>query len=134
MLRVIPGVGVPQAVAYAMKAQGATNAIVGNLQTIFFAGIGVGSLVAAFRVRAGTERAGALVWLPLGMVAALGVCPLLPGRFWLVPVGISGLLLGGVTPILVGYGQSAACPMASGWPARSRWGSRGESAAWLSRA
>ena len=104
VLRVIPGIGVPQAVAYSLKAQGATNAVVGTLQTVFFAGIGLGSLASAFHVRHGSERQ-VLTWLPLGMVLALALCPFLPARFWIVPVGLSGLLLGGVTPILVGYGQ-----------------------------
>ena len=104
VLRVLPGLGVPLAVAYAMKAGGATNSAIGGVQAAFFAGIGAGSLLCAVALKRRHERL-ALWAVPLAMAALLVVTPWVGLGGLAACVSMSGLLLGAVSPVLIGYGQ-----------------------------
>ena len=103
-LRVLPMLGVPLAVAFAIKLAGGTNAQIGQVQSAFLVGIGVGSLACAWLVRPDNERL-AMWLLPLIAAPLLAACPGLHGGWLLAAVAASGTILGGAMPVLIGYGQ-----------------------------
>ena len=103
-LRVLPAMGVPLALAFAMKSRGETNGQIGAAQTIFLAGIGAGSLGCALFVRRSNERA-ALWLLPMLVAAILWGFPWAGPRWSWPLLGVAGLLLGATMPVLVSYGQ-----------------------------
>jgi FSR family fosmidomycin resistance protein-like MFS transporter len=103
-LRVLPMLGVPLALAFAIKLDGGSNAHIGLVQSAFLVGIGVGSLACAWLVRPTNERR-AMWLLPLFAVPVLAACPVLHDGWLLVAVSVSGLILGGAMPVLIGYGQ-----------------------------
>lgn len=103
-LRVVPGLGVPLAVAYAIKAQGGTNSDIGSVQSMFFVGVGLGSLLCAIALGPRHERL--VLWaLPLVLASVLAACPFATRRELPLAVGACGWLLGMVSPVLIGYGQ-----------------------------
>ena len=105
MLRVLPALGVPLALAFALKGRGGTNEQIGLAQSIFLAGIGAGSLACALFVRRAGERT--VLWsLPLPVAPLLWAIPPAAGFGpLLVIVAVAGVLLGATMPILVSYGQ-----------------------------
>jgi FSR family fosmidomycin resistance protein-like MFS transporter len=104
VLRVLPGIGVPLALAYLLKARGGTNAEIGLAQAVFLGGVGAGSLGCALWVRHASERR-VLSLLPLLGVPFLLVCPAAGYAALTACVAAVGLVLGAVMPILIGYGQ-----------------------------
>jgi FSR family fosmidomycin resistance protein-like MFS transporter len=103
-LRVLPMLGVPLALAFAIKLAGGGNDRIGLVQSIFLVGIGVGSLASAWVVRPANERT-AMWLLPLAAVAPIAASAALTGWPGLAAVAVSGLILGGAMPVLIGYGQ-----------------------------
>ncbi len=104
MLRVLPGIGVPLALAYLLKARGGTNEQIGVAQAVFLGGVGAGSLACALFVRRSAERD--VLWLlPLVSVPFLLACPAVGFPVLTVCVAVVGVALGSVMPILIGYGQ-----------------------------
>ncbi len=61
ILRVLPALGLPLALAYLLKQRGASNETIGWVQSAFLAAIGAGSLACALGVRRARERT--LLWL-----------------------------------------------------------------------
>ncbi|MDR3633772.1 MAG: MFS transporter [Isosphaeraceae bacterium] len=104
VLRILPSLGVPLALAYLLKGRGASNETVGMLQAIFLGGVGAGSLGCALFVRPALERR--VLWtLPLLVTPLLLAMPALPSGVLVLVVGVAGVLLGMTLPILVSYGQ-----------------------------
>jgi FSR family fosmidomycin resistance protein-like MFS transporter len=104
VLRVLSLLGIPLALAFVLKARGATNEHIGLAQGVFLAGSGGGSLGCALFVRRTSERR--VLWLvPLPLVPVLCALPAAGFGLMLVGVALAGLLLGATMPILVSYGQ-----------------------------
>ncbi len=103
-LRVLPMLGVPIALAFAIKLRGGSNAHIGLVQSAFLVGIGIGSLACAWLVRPTNERV-AMWSLPLFAVPVLAACAFFHDGWLLAAVAVSGLILGGAMPVLIGYGQ-----------------------------
>jgi FSR family fosmidomycin resistance protein-like MFS transporter len=104
VLRVLPALGVPLALAYMLSARGATNEQIGLAQSVFLAGVGVGSLSCALFVRRASERR--VLWtLPLPLAPILWGLPGAGSGLLLAGVGVAGVLLGATMPILVSFGQ-----------------------------
>jgi FSR family fosmidomycin resistance protein-like MFS transporter len=104
LLRVLPALGVPLAIAYLLKGRGASNETIGVVQSVFLGAIGAGSLTCAVFVRRAAERR--VLWLlPLAVGPLLWICPALDSTALTASAGIAGLLLGATMPILVSYGQ-----------------------------
>ena len=104
VLRVMPALGVPLALAYLLKQRGESNAAIGLAQSIFLGAVGVGSLGCALFVRRARERS--VHWLlPVLSVPPLLLCPLAGFTGMAVCSAVVGVLLGAVMPILIGYGQ-----------------------------
>jgi FSR family fosmidomycin resistance protein-like MFS transporter len=104
ILRILPSLGVPLALAYVLKARGASNETIGTLQAVFLGAIGAGSLGCAVFVRPALERR--VLWaLPVAVAPLLLAMPALSPAVLPAAVGASGLLLGTTLPILVSYGQ-----------------------------
>jgi FSR family fosmidomycin resistance protein-like MFS transporter len=104
VLRVVAILGVPIALAFALKARGEAYDRIGLAQGVFLAGNGAGSLACAmFARRAGERR---VLWaLPLPLVPLLWFLPAAGFAALLAGVGVAGMLLGATMPILVSYGQ-----------------------------
>ena len=103
-LRVLPALGVPLALAYLLKANDASNAIVGAVQSAFMAGIGVGGMVCAVWVNHQRERC--VLWLfPLLAAAPLAGLMFVDGWTQVSIVALCGLLLGITMPVFISYGQ-----------------------------
>jgi FSR family fosmidomycin resistance protein-like MFS transporter len=104
VFRVLPLLGVPLALAFALKGRGDTNEQIGLAQAVFLTGSGGGSLGCALFVRRASERR--LLWMTrLPLVLLLAVLPWLGFGLLLAGVGVAGVLLGATMPILVSYGQ-----------------------------
>lgn len=104
MLRVLPAMGVPLALAFMLKGRGDSNEQIGLAQSIFLAGIGGGNLGCALFVRRASERR--ILWsLPLPLALLLAIVPSTRFGFLLINLGVAGLFLGATMPILVSYGQ-----------------------------
>jgi FSR family fosmidomycin resistance protein-like MFS transporter len=104
VFRVLPLLGVPLALAFALKGRGDTNEQIGLAQAVFLTGSGGGSLGCALFVRRASERR--VLWMtPLPLVLLLAVLPWLGFGLLLAGVGVAGVLLGATMPILVSYGQ-----------------------------
>ena len=103
-LRVLPAMGVPLALAFALKAKGETNTQVGIAQAVFMLGIGLGNLACAAFVHRERERR--VLWMfPLLVAPCLLLCPVAGPWPLLIVLGVGGLLLGATMPILIGHGQ-----------------------------
>jgi FSR family fosmidomycin resistance protein-like MFS transporter len=103
-LRVVAALGVPLAVAYLLAERGATNSVIGMVQSMFMAGIGAGGIACAVLVRRHHERL--VLWaLPLAAAPLLASLPYLGGTVLAAGVGGCGLLLGVALPVLISYGQ-----------------------------
>jgi FSR family fosmidomycin resistance protein-like MFS transporter len=103
-LRVVPALGVPWAMAFLLKQQGASESRIGLTQSIFLLSGGVGTLLCPLFARAGRDL-GTLVGTTL---LAAGFLALLPqGQTWPMYVGLigAGFLLQGTIPILISYSQ-----------------------------
>jgi FSR family fosmidomycin resistance protein-like MFS transporter len=104
VLRVMPGVGVPLAMAYLLKSRGSSNTEIGVSQAVFLGAVGLGSLACALFIRRRFERA--TLWvLPLLASPFLAACSSQGFVGLTLCVAVVGLLMGAVGPILVGYGQ-----------------------------
>ena len=104
VLRVTPVLGVPLALAFAIKETGGANDDVGSAQSLFMAAIGAGSIAcAAFANRSNERRA--FCSLPLAAAASLAVCPSAPSMLLFACVALSGFALGATLPLLVSCGQ-----------------------------
>ena len=104
VLRVMPALGVPLALAYLLKDRGDSNAAIGAAQAVFLGGIGVGSLGCALFMRRARERT--VLWLLPVLSAPLFVlCPTFGYAGMAACSALTGALLGAVAPILIGYGQ-----------------------------
>lgn len=102
--RILPALGVPLALAYALKATAAPNAVIGAVQSAFMAGIGVGAIGCAAFVRRAWERR--VLWImPLCGTPALAVLSFVEGWTLVGLVFASGLLLGVTMPVYISYGQ-----------------------------
>ncbi len=104
VLRVVPAMGIPQALAFEIKARGGLNDEIGLVQMMFFVGIGLGGLGCATLVHRANERL-ALWLLPLLATPGLFACGATDGAARLVSALVGGLFLGGSLPVLVSYGQ-----------------------------
>jgi FSR family fosmidomycin resistance protein-like MFS transporter len=104
MLRVMPAMGVPLALAYSLSTRGATNEQIGLIQAVFMGGIGGGGFACALLIGRGTERL-ALWALPLAVVPPLLLCPIAGPWMLTICVGLAGFLLGATMPVLISYGQ-----------------------------
>lgn len=103
-LRVIPAVGILQALAFTLKARGETNATIGLAQATFQLANAAGAFGCALLARRISERQ--MLWilpaLAAGPIAALGVVPY---SGILALLTLAGLALGGAGPALISYGQ-----------------------------
>lgn len=104
MLRVMPAMGVPLALAYALSTRRATNEEIGLIQAVFMGGIGCGGFACAMLIGRRTERL-ALWALPLAVVPPLVLCPIAGPWMLALCVGVAGFILGSTMPVLVSYGQ-----------------------------
>jgi FSR family fosmidomycin resistance protein-like MFS transporter len=104
VLRVTPVLGVPLALAFALKETGGANDDVGFAQSLFMAAIGAGSVACAALANRSNQRR-AFCLLPLAATAALAVCPSAPSTLVLACVALSGMALGATLPLLVACGQ-----------------------------
>lgn len=104
VLRVTPGLGVPLALAFAIKDAGGTNAEVGFAQSLFLAAIGAGSMACALFVRRHNERT-AFWALPLLAALLLAACPLAAAALSSLCAAAAGFALGVTFPLLVSCGQ-----------------------------
>lgn len=104
VLRVLPALGVPLALAYVLKVRGGSNAGIGLAQSVFLGGIGAGSLAGALFLRRARERT--VLWLlPVLALPPLVACPAAGYAGMVACAAVVGALLGAVMPILIGYGQ-----------------------------
>jgi FSR family fosmidomycin resistance protein-like MFS transporter len=104
VLRVVPALGIPLALAFILKSRGETNEVVGIVQAAFLIGIGAGSLGCALLIRRSQERR--MLWLlPLWATPMLGLLGFLSGFPLLVAAAVGGTILGSTMPILVSLGQ-----------------------------
>ncbi len=104
ILRVLPALGVPMALAYVLKGRGASNEQIGVVQSVFLGSVGLGSLACAVFAQRANERK--VLWtFPLLATPMLIACPATGGSVLVVLVGSAGCLLGATLPILVSYGQ-----------------------------
>jgi FSR family fosmidomycin resistance protein-like MFS transporter len=104
VLRILAVLGVPLALAFALKGRGNTDEQIGLAQGIFLAAIGGGSLGCALFIRRAGERR--VLWmLPLAVAPLLWLTPKAGFGPLLVVVGGAGVLLGATLPILISYGQ-----------------------------
>ena len=104
MLRVLPAMGVPLALAYTLKARGDSNELIGVIQAVFLGAIGAGNLGCGLFIGRGIERR--VLWLlPLAVSPVLWALPMAGPLALPACVGVAGLLLGSTMPILVSYGQ-----------------------------
>jgi len=103
-LRILPALGVPLALAYILKADNASNELIGVMQSAFMAGIGVGAMACAAFVRRKWERT--VLW-----VSPICSAPLLVGLAYVdgwtlaTLVATCGLLVGVTMPLYISYGQ-----------------------------
>jgi FSR family fosmidomycin resistance protein-like MFS transporter len=104
VLRVTPGLGVPLALAFAIKDAGGSNADVGFAQSLFLAAIGSGSMACALFVRRHNERT-AFWALPLLAALLLAACPIASPRVSSICAAAAGFALGVTFPLLVSCGQ-----------------------------
>lgn len=104
VLRVTPGLGVPLALAFAIKDAGGTNADVGFAQSLFLGAVGAGSVACALFVRSHNERA-AFWALPLPAALLLAACPAAPAMLSNICAAAAGFALGVTFPLLVSCGQ-----------------------------
>jgi FSR family fosmidomycin resistance protein-like MFS transporter len=104
VFRVIPSMGVPVALAFLLKARGASNDAISLPQSLFLGGIGAGSLFCATLIR--QDREHVLMWsVPLAVIPFLLGTPVLGTIGLWACVAASGFLLGMTQPLLVSYGQ-----------------------------
>lgn len=103
-LRVVPAVGILQALAFMLKARGESNASIGLAQSIFQIASAGGAFGCALFVRQTSERL-ALWLLPLLAIPAIMSCGSVSYPLLLVLLAIAGLLLGGAGPVLISYAQ-----------------------------
>jgi FSR family fosmidomycin resistance protein-like MFS transporter len=104
VLRTLPAVGVPLALAFLIKQRGGSNEQIGAAQSVFLGGIGAGSLACALFVRRARERT--VLWvLPVLSAPPLLACPATGFAGMVAGAAAVGALLGAVMPILIGYGQ-----------------------------
>jgi len=103
-LRVVPAMGVPFALAFLLKREGAGDDEIGLLQRVFLWSGGVGTLLCPLLARRGREL-GTLVGTTL--VAAAFLALLTRTDAWSIFVGLAGagFLLQGTIPILIAYSQ-----------------------------
>ncbi len=105
MLRAVTSVGLPQALAYILKAAGESTATIGQMQSWYWAGIGLGGLACSTLVRRSWERN--VLWImplvatPPLLLAAHGASPA-----WLpILMLCAGASLGSSFPVQISYGQ-----------------------------
>lgn len=105
MLRAVTSVGLPQALAYILKGAGESTATIGQVQSWYWAGIGLGGLGCSTLVRRSWERS--VLWImplvatPALLLAAHGASPA-----WLPILMLSaGASLGSSFPVQISYGQ-----------------------------
>ena len=107
VLRILPALGVPLALAYVLKSTDSSNAVIGAVQSSFMAGIGFGAMVCAAFVRPKWEHT--ILWvLPLCAAPLLAILAFVDwGGGWTTVslVGTCGLLLGVTMPVYISYGQ-----------------------------
>jgi FSR family fosmidomycin resistance protein-like MFS transporter len=104
MLRVMAVLGVPLALAFALKGRGDSDEQIGLAQGIFLGGNGAGSLGCALFVRRASERR--VLWmLPMPVALLLWLAPSAGFGPLLGVLGLAGVLLGATMPILISYGQ-----------------------------
>jgi FSR family fosmidomycin resistance protein-like MFS transporter len=103
-LRVVPALGVPLVLAFLLKQEGASEAKIGLVQSVFLVSGGVGTLICPLFARAGREL-GTLIGTTL--LAAGFLALMRPDNPWLLYVALvgSGFLLQGTIPILISYSQ-----------------------------
>jgi FSR family fosmidomycin resistance protein-like MFS transporter len=104
VLRVLAVLGVPLALAFALKGRGNSDEQIGLAQGVFLGAIGGGSLGCALFIRRARERR--VLWmLPMAVAPLLWLAPRAGFGPLLVIVGGAGVLLGATLPILISYGQ-----------------------------
>ncbi|REJ94856.1 MAG: MFS transporter [Planctomycetota bacterium] len=99
-LRITPAVGAPLVLAYWLS----DREQIGNLQSVFMAGIGSGSILCAIGIGPRLERP--VLWLfPLLAVPCLLAIPRTDGGWLMAAVGVAGVVLGVAMPVFISYGQ-----------------------------
>ena len=103
-LRIVPILGVPLAISYILKAAGETNASIGDFQSAFMFGLGVGGMFCALFVGPKIERF--ILWFP-PLLAAIPVFAVgsVTGFNQLLIIGVAGALLGCTLPVFISYAQ-----------------------------
>ena len=103
-LRIVPILGVPLAIAYILKAAGESNASIGDFQSAFMFGLGIGGMFCALFVGPKIEQT--ILWFP-PLLATIPVCAAgsLDGVTQLVVIGSAGALLGCTLPVFISYAQ-----------------------------
>ena len=103
-LRIVPILGVPLAISYLLKAAGESNASIGDFQSAFMFGLGIGGMFCALFVGPKIERT--ILWFP-PLLASIPVFAAgsVTGSTQLLIIGIAGALLGCTLPVFISYAQ-----------------------------
>lgn len=104
ILRIMPSLGVPQALAWIMDARGDSSDQIGLAQSIMMAGIGAGGLACAAAMNRAREWRALTLW-PLAAAPLVLACAFLTGPPLLLCIGTCGLALGVTMPVIISYGQ-----------------------------
>lgn len=103
-LRVVPAIGIPLALAFVLSKQGASQAEIGGIQSIYLFSGSIGALLSSWLIRPGREVR-ALFWATLPAAGFLLL--VISEQHWAYYPGLvgSGFLLQGTIPPLIGYSQ-----------------------------
>ena len=104
VLRILPALGVPLALAYQWGGEDRDPASIGLVQSAFMAGIGIGGMICAGLVRPQYERR--LIWV-MPLLAAPFLMLLTIASMWWTHfcVAMAGIMLGVTMPVFISFGQ-----------------------------
>lgn len=104
VLRILPALGVPLALAYQWGGENQDPVSIGFVQSVFMAGIGTGGMFCAGLVRPRHERR--LIWvMPLLATPFLALLTVTTGWWTHVCVAVAGMMLGVTMPVFISFGQ-----------------------------
>lgn len=104
LLRVSPAMGVPLALAYGLHDIGITAEVIGETQSFFLIGMGLGTFACALLVKQKFEDA--VMWLaPASVALLLPLAPLIAHKHLWILMLLCGPMLGLSLPILTSRGQ-----------------------------
>jgi FSR family fosmidomycin resistance protein-like MFS transporter len=103
-LRVVPALGVPLGLAFLLKQQGRSEAVIGLTQSLFLLSGGLGTLACPFFAHPGRELRALIATTLLASGFLILLTQPQPWAFYTGLVG-SGFLLQGAIPLLIAYSQ-----------------------------